>query len=180
MIPGWPQLIPFNARMESPIFAQSDRLARFLRFTVETTLAGNADVLKEYLIGTEVYDRKPRYHPGADSIVRAEACRLRNKLKQYYESFGKDDPVFIYYRPDSYVPAFRHQLTQDRCHITAHRALPELLAEELITQAVDLGSAGRKLDIQIIFEGTVRILSSGQSPQVSSERSRRPVKYWLS
>src|ERR1700726_859826 len=83
--------------LKSSIFVQSDRLGRFLRFTVETTLAGDADTLKEYLIGTEVYDRKPPYHPSVDSIVRSEARRLRNKLRQYYESVGQDDAVFIYY-----------------------------------------------------------------------------------
>jgi hypothetical protein len=85
--------------LESAMFIQSDRLSRFLRFTVEATLAGEADMLKEYLIGTEVYGRKPPYHPSADSIVRSEARRLRNKLREYYESVGKDDSVFIYYRP---------------------------------------------------------------------------------
>ena len=41
--------------LQSSMFAQSDRLGRFIRFTVETTLAGEAETLKEYLIGTEVY-----------------------------------------------------------------------------------------------------------------------------
>ena len=71
------------------MFVQSDRLGRFLRFTVETTLAGRAEVLKQYVIGTEVYDRKPPYHPNIDSIVRSEARRLRSKLKEYYESVGQ-------------------------------------------------------------------------------------------
>lgn len=89
------------------MFAQSDRLGRFLRFTVEATLSGSSETLKEYLIGTEVYDRKPPYHPNEDSIVRSEARRLRAKLKEYYEAAGDVDPVFIYYRPGSYVPVFR-------------------------------------------------------------------------
>jgi TolB-like protein len=93
--------------LESSMFVQSDRLGRFLRFTVETTLAGEAETLKEYLIGTEVYDRPPSYHPSEDSIVRSEARRLRSKLKEYYDSVGKDDAVFICYRPGSYVPVFR-------------------------------------------------------------------------
>ncbi len=63
--------------LASPIFAQSDRLARFLRFTVEHAISGNEQGLKEYVIGTEVYDRKPPYHPSHDSIVRTEARRLR-------------------------------------------------------------------------------------------------------
>ena len=89
------------------MFIQSDRLSRFLRFTVEATLADEADMLKEYLIDTEVYDRKPPYHPNTDSIVRSEARRLRSKLKEYYESVGKDDPVLIHYRLGSYAPVFR-------------------------------------------------------------------------
>jgi TolB-like protein len=104
--------------LESSMFIQSERLGRFLRFTVETTLAGEAGSLKEYLIGTEVYERRPSYHPGEDSIVRSEARRLRRKLKEYYESDGKDDSVFIYYRPGSYVPLFRDQHTH-RVNITA-------------------------------------------------------------
>jgi hypothetical protein len=146
--------------LESPIFAQSDRLARFLLFTVETTLAGGGSTLKEYLIGTEVYDRKPPYHPSVDSIVRSEARRLRGKLRQYYESAGKDDPVFIYYRTGSYVPAFRHHRANNRTRPVADRALNELLAETLIAQTLNLSPADHKFDVQIIFEGTVRIVRS--------------------
>ncbi|MBB6143198.1 TolB-like protein [Silvibacterium bohemicum] len=93
--------------LQSAIFSQSDRLGRFLRFAIEQAIAGNADRLKEYVIGTEVYDRKPPYHPSQDSIVRTEARRLRAKLKEYYESEGKDNPVFIYFRPGAYLPLFR-------------------------------------------------------------------------
>ena len=93
--------------LQSPVFAQSDRLGRFLRFAVENALAGTTYALKEYVIGAEVYDRKPPYHPSQDSIVRTEARRLRTKLKEYYESEGKQNPVFIYFRPGSYVPVFR-------------------------------------------------------------------------
>jgi hypothetical protein len=74
--------------LQSSVFAQSDRLGRFIRFTVETTLAGEAGTLKEYLIGTEVYERNSSYHPSEDSIVRSEARRLRSKLKEYYDSDG--------------------------------------------------------------------------------------------
>src|SRR5580698_590046 len=45
--------------LESSMFVNSERLGQFLRFTVETTLDGNAETLKEYVIGTHVYGRKP-------------------------------------------------------------------------------------------------------------------------
>ena len=188
--------------LESPMFIQSDRLSRFLRFTVEATLAGDADMLKEYLVGTEVYDRKPPYHPNVDSIVRTEARRLRSKLKEYYESVGKDDPVFIYYRLGSYAPVFRPHRRLDGNDnrndarriegrgirtavlpfVDASRgdlsgACAQIITDELIheigrtegfrvsaassiaplvAQALGLPSVARKLDAQIVFEGTVR------------------------
>src|ERR1700722_19899152 len=105
--------------LQSALFSQSDRLGRFLRFAIENALAGNTDLLKEYVIGTEVYDRKPPYHPSQDSIVRTEARRLRSKLKEYYESEGKDDPIFIYFRPGSYVPVFRSKVALDSDPVTS-------------------------------------------------------------
>jgi TolB-like protein len=90
--------------LTSRIFAKSERLGRFLQFTVDHVLAGKQAELKEYLIGVEVYDRRSPYHPSVDSIVRSEARRLREKLRQYYEFEGKTDPVRIFFKPGSYVP----------------------------------------------------------------------------
>ena len=95
--------------LESRVFIQSERLRRFLRFIVEHVLDGNRDHLKEYVIGSEVYDRKPPYHPSQDSIVRTEARRLRTKLKEYYETEGKEDMVYVYLRPGSYTPVFHYK-----------------------------------------------------------------------
>jgi len=148
--------------LDSVIFMHSHRLSRFLRFTVETTLAGQAEILKEYLIGTEVYDRKPPYHPSSDSIVRSEARRLRNKLKQYYESIGKDDSVFIYYRPGGYTPVFR-LLRKNRNCIETTRALSDFLAEGLVAQGLDLPCAAKELDVRIVFEGKIRVSHPGSA-----------------
>jgi TolB-like protein/tetratricopeptide (TPR) repeat protein len=113
--------------LQSALFSQSDRLGRFLRFAIENALAGNTDLLKEYVIGTEVYDRKPPYHPSQDSIVRTEARRLRSKLKEYYESEGKQNPVFIYFRPGTYVPLFRRNETVARPAPGEHSPESDLL-----------------------------------------------------
>jgi TolB-like protein len=95
--------------LESSMFVQSERLGRFLQFTVMKTLAGEGEMIKEYLIGTEVYQRPSSYRPNEDSIVRSEARRLRSKLNEYYQSEGKNDPLEIYFRSGSYVPVFRQQ-----------------------------------------------------------------------
>jgi TolB-like protein len=93
--------------LRSKAFVQSDKLSRFFRFVVQHVLDGNPSCLKEYLIGVEVYDRKPPYDPSQDSIVRTEARRLRSKLKEYYEGEGKEDLIYIYLRPGSYIPLFQ-------------------------------------------------------------------------
>ena len=92
---------------ESATFRNSSRLCRFLRYTVESAMRGEGETLKEYVIGTDVYDRRHPYHPSQDSIVRTEAKRLRNKLKEYYQTEGTEDEVLIYYRSGTYQPIFR-------------------------------------------------------------------------
>jgi hypothetical protein len=162
--------------LESSIFVRSDRLGRFLRYTVETTLAGDAETLKEYLIGTEVYQRKPPYHPSVDSIVRSEARRLRSKLKDYYDSEGRNDSVFIYYRPGSYVPAFRRRDNQEGGGLATDRALGQLLTEGLVAKALEFPSVSREINLQIVFEGTVRVSRPrAESARPMESRSGRSV-----
>jgi hypothetical protein len=133
--------------LESFLFAQSDRLCRFLRFTVETTLAGEADTLKEYLIGTEVYERNSSYHPSEDSIVRSEARRLRSKLKEYYDSVGKRDPVLIHYRPGSYVPVFRPRPSEGGEYTSTNAKPGEFLIRIWRNVQTD-GSNGVQVEVQ--------------------------------
>lgn len=91
------------------IFVQSERMRRFLCFAVEHSLSGRAEALKEYLIGVEVFDKKAEYDPRLDPIVRVEARRLRAKLKEYYESDGRDDELVIEFPKGSYAPQFRRR-----------------------------------------------------------------------
>jgi eukaryotic-like serine/threonine-protein kinase len=92
--------------LASPGFVHSDRMVRFLRFTVEQTIQGHADSLKESVLGMEVFDRTSSFDPRTDTIVRVEARRLRSKLKEYYETRGQHDAVLIEFPKGSYVPTF--------------------------------------------------------------------------
>src|SRR5579864_6073825 len=92
--------------LASPEFSRSDRLCRFLRLTVDWTLAGRAGKLKEYVLGKDVFDRGSGYDPSSDSIVRVEARRLRTKLRRYYEAHNTAE-VLIEFPSGSYVPVFR-------------------------------------------------------------------------
>lgn len=87
-------------------FTSADRAARFLRYVVERTLAGEGDQLKEYVIGLEVFDRGQDYDPRVDSIVRVEAGRLRSKVDEYYAGAGRTDDILIQLRRGGYAPTF--------------------------------------------------------------------------
>jgi TolB-like protein len=85
-------------------FVNSERLCRFMRFTVEAKLRNEAGQLKEYLVGREVFDRKEEYDPRLDPIVRVEARRLRKRLQEYYDGPGSADPLRIELPRGGYAP----------------------------------------------------------------------------
>ncbi|MBI4904479.1 MAG: hypothetical protein HY820_12630 [Acidobacteria bacterium] len=97
-----------NRILASPGFQNSDRLIRFLRFTVEAKLRGEGDQIKEYLIGREVFDRDSEYDPRLDPIVRVEARRLRKRLDEYYAATPDEAGALrIEFPKGSYAPEFR-------------------------------------------------------------------------
>ena len=93
----------------SKAFATSARMSRFLRFAVERVLRGESEQLKEYVLGVEVFDRRPSYDPRVDPIVRVEARRLRSKLASYYDSEGRGDELIIEFPKGTYAPVFRER-----------------------------------------------------------------------
>jgi adenylate cyclase len=110
---------PLNFRSESDqkaIRAQLDRILRsgpflyakrrqrFLEYIVDETLAGRGVRLKGYTVGLMVFDRADSFDPNLDPIVRIEAARLREKLREYYDSEGQNDPIRIDLPKGSYIP----------------------------------------------------------------------------
>ena len=92
--------------LASRLFRSARRLSLFLTFVVDKELSGEGEVIKEYVIATEVYGRGSDYDPQIDSTVRVEASRLRAKLRDYYASEGATAPVRIELPKGSYVPFF--------------------------------------------------------------------------
>jgi eukaryotic-like serine/threonine-protein kinase len=94
--------------LASRVFAKSERLTRFLRFIVEQTLEGHAAGLKEQVLASELYGRGADFNSAADPIVRVDARRLRDKLREYY-SESPDDSVVIELPKGTYVPVFEYR-----------------------------------------------------------------------
>jgi hypothetical protein len=72
--------------LESQEFAQSWRLKALLRYLVDKALRGEQGELKEYSIALAVFERAPSFDPRDDTIVRAQARRLRQVLATYYQT----------------------------------------------------------------------------------------------
>src|SRR5437016_5465507 len=75
-------------------FSTSPKLSRFLEFTVERTLTGESDALKEYRLGVEIYDRPPRTTLG---LIRSFVSK--------HGAFGRNSQSFT--RPGPWMVRFR-------------------------------------------------------------------------
>jgi TolB-like protein/Flp pilus assembly protein TadD len=92
--------------LASSTFINSERLSRFLRFTVEAAAQRQSSQLKEYAVALAVFDKRDSFDPRYDAIVRVEAGRLRARLKHYYETEGLQDSLLIELPKGGYVPRF--------------------------------------------------------------------------
>jgi hypothetical protein len=67
-------------------FRSSKQSQLLLRYIVDKTLAGHTELLKERVIGVEVFGRLADYDTNADPIVRARAAEVRKRLALYYQT----------------------------------------------------------------------------------------------
>jgi len=95
--------------LASRVLTQSESLVRLLRYVVTETLAGRSAHIKEYTLGVVVFERGADFDPKADTIVRAQARRLRRKLDEYYAGDGVRDELRLELPKGTYVPLFRRR-----------------------------------------------------------------------
>jgi hypothetical protein len=95
-----------EAVLASSLFVRTPSLANLLSYLCQKYFQGEADLLKEYTIGVEAFGRAPDFDKKEDSIVRVEIRRLREKLRQYYETEGADRPIRLTIPVGHYVPVF--------------------------------------------------------------------------
>jgi len=92
--------------LNSRHFRNSKRYPVLLEYIIRQTLAGNADSLKERILGIAVFHRPPDYDANADPIVRVTAGEIRKRIAQYYHDEETAGEIQIDLRPGSYVPEF--------------------------------------------------------------------------
>jgi hypothetical protein len=92
--------------LASPSFRSSKRYTDFLRYTVEHTISGETENIKERVLGVEVFGRDPSYDTSADPVVRISAVEVRKRLQQYYRLHGQSREIRIDFPRGTYVPEF--------------------------------------------------------------------------
>ncbi len=92
--------------LQSPIFRNSHQGQKFLRYVVERSLEHEPELLRERVIGAEIFGREPSYDTSSDPIVRVRATEVRKRLAQYYQEDAGPHPIRFEIPPGSYIAEF--------------------------------------------------------------------------
>ncbi|WP_446743424.1 hypothetical protein [Silvibacterium acidisoli] len=114
-------------------FRSSRQCQDLLRYVVEHSLKGNETLLRERVIGSEVFGRAPDYDTANDPIVRSRIAEVRKRLAQFYQSEGRNAGTLIEIPSGTYRAKFE-SLTP----ITAVVEQPLLAVEEAVPTASSL------------------------------------------
>ena len=108
-------------------FRSSAQCQALLRYIVERTLSQENELLRERVIGINVFGRPSDYDSGNDPIVRARAAEIRKRLAQHYlHGEGANEEIRIEIPPGSYRAVFVTRNTNESTDL--HRGT-ELIVE---------------------------------------------------
>ena len=91
----------------NPDFKASSQQIDFLKFIVDRTLDGNANLIDDQTVATQIFGRGPDFDHSVDPLVSILANLLRRALERYYCTGGKNDLIRISLPDGSYVPEFK-------------------------------------------------------------------------
>lgn len=92
--------------VDSMTFRSSKQSQMLLRYIVKHSIAGEDNLLRERVIGAEVFNRAPDYDAGNDPVVRARVGELRKRLAHYYQENARELDVLISIPSGSYRAMF--------------------------------------------------------------------------
>jgi len=114
-----------NEITEGKSFKGSHRSGQFLKYIVDQTIAGNFEMLKERVIGSEIFGRSPSYDTGEDAIVRVTASDVRKRLLQHYDRNGSASEFRINLPLGSYIPEIIYEPAGGADPLDAKKTRPE-------------------------------------------------------
>jgi hypothetical protein len=92
--------------LRAPAFRNSKQCQKFLHYVVEQSRGSREDLLRERVIGVELFGRPADYDTSTDPIVRVRANEVRKRLAQCYQEGGHAGPVRFEMPPGSYAVEF--------------------------------------------------------------------------
>ncbi len=144
--------------LSSPPFEKSPRQQDLLRYLVKETLAGNAERLKGYTLGVELFGRGVDFDPTTDAIVRVEVGRLRTKLREYYGSNGNVDAVVFALPKGGYVidiHASGNRRSSERPVITTPKSADKLFEQEISLAVLPFANLSANPEQEYFVDGIV-------------------------
>jgi LPXTG-motif cell wall-anchored protein len=90
---------------------KASQLREILLYVSRRALMENASSISEQEIGCKVLGRRPDFNPNEDNIVRAQMRHLRQKLEEYFNFEGADEPLILTIPKGGYLPHFEARPT---------------------------------------------------------------------
>ena len=180
--------------LASPVFRNSQRYPALLRYVVEQTIAGEADLLKERTLGIAVFHRTPDYDTNGDPVVRVSAGEVRKRLAQYYQEHPGEMRIDL--PAGSYVPQFRpvaqleplpRALTDaDAATLPAYPAVPASQADTKTSPETSAESAEKvlrprnRLGLWLLLVAVLLLLAAAASLLLVQGSSARSLtrRFW--
>jgi hypothetical protein len=137
----------------SRIFQKSARQREFLVYIAQCAVENRLDDVTEQAIGHHVFGRPAGYEPAEDNIVRVAARQLRLRLREYFETEGRDEAVVIEIPKGGYVPVFRPREAAEPAPLPFRRSVPlwavTVLAVALLAPLAALWRQNRTLQREL-------------------------------
>ncbi|MGH9605892.1 MAG: hypothetical protein ACRD3N_09350 [Terracidiphilus sp.] len=160
-----------NEVLASAHFCNSKRYPALLKYVVEHTLNGNAEMLKERTLGVEVFGRPADYDTNADTVVRFTASEVRKRLLLYYSELDRSSDVRISLPSGSYIPEFFHGHDRPHGHLGEGAGLAEAHLGQASSVYVHTRPDGDGIEPSRLPPQGV---SNGELPRAAASTPERP------
>ena len=124
--------------LQSKAFRTSEVHRNLLNYLAEKSLSGEADTVKEYAVGLDVFGKPASYDPRQESVVRMHMARLRQKLAEYYRTEGAEDAIVVELPKGAFKVTFEPRPVAPEPQPVVHilRELPRSYKVEIILAAL--------------------------------------------
>jgi hypothetical protein len=120
----------------------SEGQGRLLFYLAEKSISGEADDLKEYIVGVDAFGKPPSYDPRQESVVRTQVARLRQKLADYYNAEGANDPILVDLPKGGFKMNFEERPPAPEARLAERTPVGWHLREKLLAAALVFAVAG--------------------------------------